>query len=209
MSSRTPNIAGGLSTTTPKIARVVTEVFNPPWVGIAVLGAVAANSTKGPMEFLQWWAISGFFTSLLPLGFLVQALRRGSISDWYVTQAHQRIVPFTFAAVSFGAAALLMILLSAPKELLTVTLAGMAGLFVAIALTPKWKLSIHAGSVTGGIVVLVLVFGPWALLLAPIAPLVGWARTNVAHHTQAQVIVGGLIGGIVAAVVFLVVMTLH
>jgi hypothetical protein len=170
---------------------------------------VAVHTTSGPRDFIQWWAISAFFTSLLPLGFLIQALRRGSVSDWYVTQAHERMVPFTVAAISFGAAALLMVLLSAPRELLAVTLAGMAGLFVAIALTPRWKLSIHAGSFTGAVVVLSLVFGPWALALAPAIPLVGWARAKIAHHTPGQVIVGGLIGGAVAAVVFLLVMGLR
>ena len=63
----------------------------------------------------------------------------------------------------------------------------------------------HAGSVTGAVVVLGLVFGPWALVAAPAVPLVGWARTEVAHHTWAQVVVGGLIGGVVAEGVFVLV----
>jgi hypothetical protein len=187
------------------VARITTELFNPPWVGIGVLGAVAAHSTDGFGQFIQWWAIAAFFASLLPLGFLIQALRRGNVSDWYVTRANERLVPFSVAAVSFGAAAVLMIVLSAPVELLAVTLAGMAGLFVAIALTPKWKLSMHTGSISGAVVVLAMTFGPWALLSIPVIPLVGWARTRVAHHTFGQVVVGGVIGAIVATVVFLAV----
>jgi len=183
-------------------ARVVTEVFNPPWVGIATLGAVAARSTDTTSQFIQWWAISAFFASLLPLGFLIQALRRGHISDWYVTRANERLVPFTVAFFSFGAAVALMIALSAPRELLGVTLAGMAGLLVAIIVTTRWKLSLHMGSVSGAVVVLAFVFGPWALLFAAAIPAVGWARIRVAHHTVRQVIVGGLIGAAVAAVVY-------
>jgi hypothetical protein len=186
-------------------ARIVTEVFNPPWLGIAVLGAVAAHSARSFGDFLLWWAISVVFANLLPLGFLIQSLRQGRVSDWYVTRARERILPFAIAFLSFSAAAVLMVVLSAPQEMLAVTLGGMAGLLVAISLTPKWKLSVHTGSMAGSVVILSLIFGPWALALIPALPLVGWARIKIAHHTVGQVVVGGVIGASVAGAVFLLV----
>jgi membrane-associated phospholipid phosphatase len=43
------------------------------------------------------------------------------------------------------------------------------------------------------VTVFVLVLGWPALLLAPLVPLVGWARWQVRAHTVAQAVVGALI----------------
>jgi membrane-associated phospholipid phosphatase len=65
-----------------------------------------------------------------------------------------------------------------------------------------WKLSVHSGAVAGTMVVLTLIFGPAALVLAVLAGAVAWARVEVGDHTPAQVIAGGAIGTIVAGIVF-------
>jgi len=52
------------------------------------------------------------------------------------------------------------------------------------------------------VTVLLLVFGPTLLVLAPLVPLVCWARVAVRDHTPAQTVAGATLGITVAAVVF-------
>ncbi len=67
---------------------------------------------------------------------------------------------------------------------------------------PNSKISIHVAVVAGAIVILVLVFGPMALCLAPVVLLTGWARVTLGDHTPGQAIAGGVLGTLVAAGVF-------
>jgi len=52
------------------------------------------------------------------------------------------------------------------------------------------------------VVILLLVFGPGALVLLPIVPLVGWARVALGDHTPLQTLAGTALGGAVAASTF-------
>jgi hypothetical protein len=67
-----------------------------------------------------------------------------------------------------------------------VLLASVVAVLVAgvltLTITTQWKISLHLVGITGAVTVLVLLFGPLALLLAPLVPLVGWARWQVRAH---------------------------
>ena len=168
----------------PLAARLVNRIFNPAWVGLGVLGAVAAHGAQNTQDFLEWWAVSGFFLSLVPVGFVIMALRSGGVSDWYVTQASQRTRLFAMSVLSFTASIAVMVIFGAPTDLLAVTVSATGALIIALAVTPKWKLSIHTGTLSAGVVALGFVFSPWALLLGLAVPVVCWARVRVAHHTM-------------------------
>ena len=62
-----------------------------------------------------------------------------------------------------------------------------------------WREGTHAAH---RYAILVLVFGPALLALSPVVALVGWARVQAGDHTVAQVAVGAVVGGAVAAAVF-------
>lgn len=186
----------------PLAARLVNELFNPAWVGLGVLGAIAAHGAQNTQDFLKWWAVSGFFLSLVPVGFVIMALRSGGVSDWYVTRAAERTRLFAMSVLSFGASITVMIIFGAPVDLLAVTLSAMGALVVALVVTPKWKLSIHTGTLSGGVVALSFVFGPWALLLAFTVPVVCWARIRVTHHTMWQVVLASVMAAALSAAVF-------
>jgi len=91
--------------------------------------------------------------------------------------------------------------LGAPRELVALVAAMGVGLIVSLLVTLLWKISVHVAVVAGAVVILVLVFGPLLLVLAPLVALVGWARVEVADHTPAQVTAGRGLGATVAAVV--------
>lgn len=185
-----------------RIARLVTELLNPPWVGTAVLGAISRQSTSGSGDFLKWWGITALFIIVLPFVFLLRGVRRGRFTDRFVTQASERLKLFVVTGISMLVCLALLLFLSAPRPVIAVTLAIMVGLLVGMVLTLRWKLSIHCGSVAGGVMVLTIAFGPWALPLVVLVPVVGWARVQITHHTVSQVVLGGMIGAVTSGAIF-------
>jgi len=96
----------------------------------------------------------------------------------------------------------LLAVMGAPRELLALLGAMVAGLLVTLAITLVWKISVHAAVAAGTVVVLTVVFGPAAAVLWPLAALVCWSRVALGDHTLGQVLGGSAAGGLVAYLVF-------
>ena len=184
------------------VAKIVAEVFSPPWVAVALLGLIAARMSDDVAQFLQAWLSASFFLVIIPLGVIIFAVKRGRISDLQVSRAKQRYIPFTAVILSAGTGVALLIVLNAPKEVLAVILGAVGGVIVALPITPFFKLSIHTASVAGSAAILAIAFNPWLLLTGLLVPLVGWARTKTSHHTAQQAAAGAGIGAILAAAVY-------
>ena len=63
-------------------------------------------------------------------------------------------------------------------------------------------MSIHSAVAAGSLVILALTFGPRLLVAAPLLAVVGWSRVRLRDHTVAQVLAGGVLGALIAGVVF-------
>jgi hypothetical protein len=184
------------------LARLVTEVLAPaPTVAVLVL-LVAWHSTPTVFEALRWGALTALFVSVLPFLYILRGVRRGGLTDHHVGVRQQRTVPLLVGVASMLVGLILLGLWDAPRDLVALVAAAAAGLGVALLVTLVWKLSIHAAVVAGAVAVLVLVYGAPLLLLAPLVPLVCWARIAVRDHTPAQTVAGGVLGATVAAVIF-------
>ena len=72
------------SNASKRIAAVITEVLSPPWLGVAVLGAISFASTTSWEEFLTWWLLAASAIILAPLAFVLWGVRTGKFSDRYV-----------------------------------------------------------------------------------------------------------------------------
>ncbi len=92
--------------------------------------------------------------------------------------------------------------LGPPRELITLLVAMVVGLIIFLGNTLFWKTSIRVASGVDAIVILVLVFGPAFVGLAPLMMLVSWARVELSDHTPLQATAGVVIGSAVAASVF-------
>jgi membrane-associated phospholipid phosphatase len=99
-----------------------------------------------------------------------------------------------------------MLLLDAPRDLVALVVAMLAGLALTFAATKWWgKVSFHTAVAAGTATTLVLVFGPWLHFSWLLAGAIGWSRVRLGQHTVAQVIVGALLGASAAGLVFPVV----
>jgi hypothetical protein len=185
-----------------RLARLVTEVLAPAPMVAALLLVIAWHSAATPLQALKWAALAIAFSSFIPIVYILYGVRRRRLTDHHVRLREQRKVPLLVAIASILVGLVLLIAGSAPRELVALVGAGAAGLLVAISITLFWKLSIHAAVAAGTVVVLALTFGLALLVLVPLVALTAWARVEVGDHTPAQVIVGAIVGALVAAIAF-------
>lgn len=185
-----------------RIARVVSEVLAPAVLVAALLLTVGWHAGEQP-GVSRWWGLPGaLFAAVIPLGYVLHGVRAGRFTDHHIPERADRRIPLIFGTGSLVAGLILLIALGAPREVLALLAAGGVGLGVFALVTHWWKMSIHAGVAAGTVAALTAVYGPVALLGAPLVILGGWARVRLTAHTPAQVVVGALAGALIAGTIF-------
>lgn len=173
----------------------VAAVADPAVVVTVTALLVSVRSAASMWSGLGWALVATGFCVGLPYVALLVMLRQGEVADRHLLVREQRRRPLAVAAVSVVTGFLLLLVLSAPRPLVALMGAMLAGLFVMSAVTHLYKASFHTGVVAGSAGVLALTFGPLTLIgLVPLTVLVAWARVRSGRHTMGQVLVGGLVG---------------
>jgi len=96
---------------------VITEIFAPFPLGSVALTVVAFHSSPSIGDALKWEGSTLLLVSLLPLTFLLRQMRHGKVTDYHVRQREQRLPVFAVFLVSWLVALLVLVRLSAPREL--------------------------------------------------------------------------------------------
>lgn len=187
-------------------ADLVSTVLDPAWCVLATLTVVSVASTSTLLGAALWVLLSAFFCVGVPMLILGTLLRRGLVLDRHVVVREQRRLPLVGALASFVAGTGVLLLAGAPRGVLALVVAMVAGL-VIMSIVSLWvKASFHVGVAAGSVVVLGLVLGwPLGLGLSPLVAAAGWARVRAGRHTVGQVVLGLVVGGGSAALVFPVV----
>lgn len=183
-----------------RLARLVTEVLAPAPVAAVVLALIAGRTAPTPVAAIVWGGIAILFAAILPLANVVRQLRAKEITDLHVRRREQRPRLLLFGVGSLLAAFVLLLLLGAPVALVAAVGAGVVGLVIALAITLFWKISLHVAAAAGAVVALAHLLGPGLFGLTPLVAAVAWSRVELGDHTPAQVVAGGLVGAVVAAV---------
>jgi hypothetical protein len=185
-----------------RVARVVSEVLAPA-VLVAVLLLVVGWHAGDTPGVSRWWGLPGaLFAAVIPLGYVLHGVRRGRLTNHHIPERADRRIPLLFGTGSLAAGSVLLVLLGAPREVLALLVAGGCGLAVFALVTHWWKMSIHAGVAAGTVAALTAVYGPVALAGVPFVLLGCWARVRLTAHTRGQVVVGALVGALIAGTIF-------
>jgi hypothetical protein len=187
-----------------RIARVVTELLSPAVVAVVLPIVVAWHATghSVPRTALLGLVVAVFY-SVLPMIFLVRGARRGRWDGHWVRDREHRLVPL-LACLACGLVGLAVLMLgSAPRDVIALSWAMIGTLAFCLAITQWWKISLHATVAAGAVAMVTLLYGPWMLLLTLLVALVCWARVRLTDHDAAQVIAGALVGPVVGGAVFL------
>ncbi|MEH1164767.1 phosphatase PAP2 family protein [Micromonospora sp. CPCC 205539] len=183
-----------------RIARLVTELTAPAVLVSLLMVTVGWHSSRG--RGLAWGLLAAFFVTGIPFAYIVGGVRRGRLTDHHVGRREQRRAPLLVGLGSVAAGLALLAVLDAPRPVLALAVAGLVGLVVAVSVSHWWKMSIHSAVAGGALVILVLTFGSLLLVAAPLLAVVGWSRVRLRDHTVAQVLTGGVLGALIAGVVF-------
>ena len=184
-------------------ADLVSRVADPALVVTATALLVSLHAAPSPLSGLGWGLLATSFCVALPYVALVAMLRQGVVSDRHLLVREQRSWPLAVATVSVVAGTLLLLVSGAPRPLVALVAAMLAGLVVMSAVTHWYKASFHTGVVAGSAGVLALVIGPLTVAASlPLVAVIGWARVRSGRHCAGQVLVGGLVGAASALVVY-------
>jgi membrane-associated phospholipid phosphatase len=184
-----------------RLAHLVTQATAPTNLALGLLVGVAWHSSSG-VSGAAWGALAGAFASLLPLVYILLGVRRGRWRNRHVPDRAQRWLPLLVAAASVSAALVLLIAGDAPRPVVALLGAMLAGLGLVLAITLVWKVSIHTAVASGTAVVVAVDFGVgWLAIALPLLGLVCWARVRLGEHTAGQVLAGAAAGAIAASLV--------
>jgi hypothetical protein len=189
-----------------RLARVATEIGSPAVVVLLLPLAVAWSATGHRIgATVLWGLVVAVFSSVLPMLVVVRGARRGRWDGHHVRNREGRLLPLSLGLASTGIGLAILLFGRAPRDVIALDVAMLVTLFACIVITQWWKVSLHAAVAGGAAATLVLLYGPWLLVLVPLVALIAWSRVEVEDHTVAQVIVGALSGPILGGAVFLLV----
>ncbi|WP_436499390.1 hypothetical protein [Actinokineospora sp. HUAS TT18] len=188
------------------LAKAATEVFSPAVVVLVLPLAVAWKATDGHLgQTLLWGVVVALFSSVLPMLFIVRGARQGRWDGHHVRDREHRFLPLAVGLASTGVGLAILVIGGAPRAVIGLTVAMVATLAACIAVTTRWKVSLHAAVAAGAVVMIALMYGPWMLLLLAAVAWVCWSRVVLGDHTVPQVIVGALLGPLVGGAVLLLI----
>ncbi len=191
----TPPLPSALRVWSDRVAGIVSAVFSPPVLGIAMI-AIAAGATRRAAAW-AWAGIPLALNVLSPILYLIWLHRRGLVSDLDVQRREERARPLLFTLTSMLAAAAILWRAAAPSLLLGVSIAQLLQTALVLMITLRWKISMHGAASAAWLTFLIFVTG-WAASPALLAlPLVAWSRVHLGRHTPAQTVAGAALGGLV------------
>ena len=182
---------------TDRTAHLISHLLSPAAVALVVFGSL--TSWHGWGRYWTCGVVGIAFFTLVP-GFTLALLkRRGGIAgDVYNPPPRVRERILLAGATCYLAGCGGLTLCASPPVMLWGGATFLCGSLLTWLIGKRWKISIHAGGVSGGGVILLTVGGVelWPILAA--VPLVGWARLRRRAHTPAQVLAGLGMGALLA-----------
>jgi hypothetical protein len=185
-----------------RIARWLTEAFAPAVLVSVLLVLLGVHAEPSLGRGLALGVVAALFESVLPYLYILRGVRTGRLTDHHIRDRRQRLVPLLVGVGSVLAGFVALLLARAHRELLAAVVAGGVGLIVAALVNHWWKMSIHAAVAAGSVVMMTMVYGWIMLVTVPLVAAVGWSRVALKDHTAAQVMVGTVVGALVAGGVF-------
>lgn len=189
------------------IAKILSVVFHP--LLMPLLGAVIIfNLPFFHVEFIPkkayWFVIltNSLFTLFIPLTVILLMLRFKLIDSLSMNNKEQRRLPILITGILYTVNYFILSKIHfLPPLYLSFLLAGIVSILITLAITYRWKISMHMAGLGGLLGTIIIVSFMWNIQMIPliitlilISGLTGSARLQLNAHTQAQVFVGFFVG---------------
>lgn len=188
-----------------KFYRIISIVFIPllmPTYGMLLL--FQTESFKYLSTSFKSTTIGGTFllTVILPLIPILIMKKKGMVSDLFISDKNERVMPYLFTFMSYALwAFFLWRLVEMPMYVTALAFGSTVSVFISVLINIRWKISAHMvgiGGLTGGLfgICYYLAINPmWLfILIIFLSILVGLARIEEKEHTPSQVLAGFVLG---------------
>lgn len=185
-----------------KLAEVVSYVFHPLLVVIPtlVIAMVRLGSTLGQAIF---WTVLSIVIVNLPMALLLfRGVRSGKYTDASVSVREQRTSIYAIGGVCLVILLAVLIIGKAPVVIIACLISAVIATTLGYWVNRYTKLSLHSAAMAGCTAVLLWTAPLIGVIMALFAPLVGWARIRLKHHTPVQILIGWMVSVICVFVVF-------
>ena len=178
--------------TVDAFARTVSDILSPPVLAVPALLVCAVYG--GLSRTVHLVPVYLILAVGIPMFDVIRLVRQGRITDFHLPVRSERVRPFLLS-VCCGLLALgCLVLLGAPHRFLLPITFLLLQTLVLFLITLFWQISIHTSTIAGLVTFAFVCFGPVALCLIPLIPLVSWSRIHLGRHTVAQTVAGALLG---------------
>lgn len=188
--------------TADKFAEVVSYVFHPLLVVIPtlVIAMVRLGSTLGQAIF---WTVLSIVIVNLPMALLLLwGVRSGKYTDASVSVREQRTSIYAVGGICLVILLAVLIISKAPVVIIACLISAVIATALGYWVNRYTKLSLHSAAMAGCTAVLLWTAPLIGVIMAVFAPLVGWARIRLKHHTPVQILIGWMVSMICVFVVF-------
>ncbi|MEJ2196239.1 MAG: phosphatase PAP2 family protein, partial [Ignavibacteriaceae bacterium] len=128
-----------------------------------------------------------------PIILFLKFRKKGLIIDLDASVKEERTLPMAISISFFIIGIIILILFKVNIISIAFWFCYISNTLITIFINKHWKISAHTMGAAGPLAVLLIVFGPVALIFSIFTILVGWSRIRLKCHTIMQVITGGLL----------------
>lgn len=188
-----------------KFHNIVSLVFQPlfmPTIGMAMLINLDLFNAI-PFVWRVIAVVGTFiFTGLMPAVPILLLLKKGDVSDLFISKREQRTMPYLFSFLSYAFWTLFLLrVLKLPLFMVAVGIGTTLSILLITLINFKWKISAHLsgiGGLAGGVfgICYRLAYNPYWFLISilAISALVAYSRIELKAHTPGQTLAGFSLG---------------
>ena len=182
-----------------RVARRVSDILSPPVFGLA--GILIITLAEGSLNIWLWMIFYLAVVIGIPVVYLLWLVKKGKITDFHIKVRSQRVRPMLFMIACSIFAWMVMQIGSGLVVMKILALAGTFLMMFLLLVTLWWKISGHSTAVSAFSVFCIGYFGPAALPILLLIPIVVWSRLRLKRHSLGQTIAGLFTGSVFMAVV--------
>ena len=183
-----------------KFAMCVSRVLNPVFVLGVVIVLVSLEASGSGTWIVLCVLIALFFTVFAPWLVVLYLRRRGEISELFIPERRDRLRPLFFYFASSWVGVGVLYLIHSPPALYALMVCVAVQGTIALLITMRWKISLHAMGLWAACGVVIALYGSWWAVVP--AGLVSWARLVLHAHSVSQILVGSVVGAGIAFLIF-------
>lgn len=190
------------SSRTDRFAKLVSNLFHPLLVVIPTLIIAMVQPGATLWEALFWTILSIAIVNL-PMAFLLLwGVRSGKYSDASVSIREQRTSIYAVGGICLIILLAVLVIWQAPLVIIACLISAVLATALGFWINRYTKLSLHSAAMAGCTAVLLWTAPLIGVIMLIFAPLVGWSRIRLKHHTPFQILIGWLVAMICVFVVF-------